>query len=139
MFYFLIFTNYSVLDLDNLTIPTTINALRTLLPSNVPAQLSPTPRKVKELPCYVPVAACGFVIYVLATKGGSMCVHLEPRASSSCLSFCPSLHHFESNAIFCFSTGGPGACPNSACCPFLLWDEMQAAHGLSYDAPTTYW
>ena len=63
----ILFCLNSVFDLDNLTIPTTINGLRTVIPSHMPVQLNPMPRKIKELPGYVPLATCGFHIYVLAS------------------------------------------------------------------------
>lgn len=54
------------LDLDNLTIPTTTEGLRAIIPELMPIQLPPTRRKNKNLPSHVPVGVCGF-IYALAS------------------------------------------------------------------------
>ena len=57
----------SSLDLDNITVPTSIEGLRIVIPKHIPAQLICVPRTNKDLPNYVPVAICGFYIYARAT------------------------------------------------------------------------
>ena len=49
-----------ILDLDNVTIPTTIAGLRSIIPSHQPVQLTFFSKHSKDLPNYVPVASCGF-------------------------------------------------------------------------------
>lgn len=48
--------------------------------SHMPVQLTPTLRKIKELPCYVPVGVCGFVIYVPASHNQKVaaCEYISP-------------------------------------------------------------
>ena len=123
-----------ILDLDNVTIPTTIAGLRSIIPSHQPVQLTSFPKRSKDLPNYVPVASCGFGIYAVAEHGRRW-----QHASTSLLmglqhfllllkdSFPPLTFLFL--LLLCW---GPLSMPTS---PILLRHEMSWRHGLP--GPTT--
>lgn len=60
------------MDLDNITIPTSVAGLAAIIPSYLPVQLVAVTKPCQSLPCqslpcFVPVGTCGFTIYAVAT------------------------------------------------------------------------
>ena len=62
-----VFLLISELDLDNITIPTTVSGLCQLIPDYLPVHLVCSPKPCIDMPNYVPVGTCGVTIYACAT------------------------------------------------------------------------